>query len=442
VDVVVTNTNALTGTLTGGFIYSDDDPPHVSSVFPTSGPRAGGTSITISGSGFLAGAAVELDGVAASSVTVVDSETITCDTPAGAAGVADVKVANTDGQSYTLESGFTYWPRWVATANLATSGVSMFKLDEDTGELQLARVEPVTGPTRIDAGDGYLFVTYSGGVAMYAIDPQTGDLTLSDTSGTGGTSPTAVLYDRTNGFLYVTNYGSNSIAVLEVDDAAGTLAPVPGSPFGAAGFGPVALALDDASPMLFVANQASETVAAFDVNAATGELQLASLPPQPTGGDPRALAFGSSGGADYLFCMNYGDGTVSVYDVSGGALAEVADSPADLGVASTSGCEGLLFDDSGGSARLFVVAQSPSEVLVFDVSAAGALSEVAASPFGLGGQSGQTIIKVGDAVYVALASSAAVWGADYDDADGSLAELDGSTYGVGSSSPVDIAADD
>ncbi len=47
-------------------------------------------------------------GSAATAVTVVGSTTITAITPAGAAGSVSVKVTNSDGQSATLASGFTY----------------------------------------------------------------------------------------------------------------------------------------------------------------------------------------------------------------------------------------------------------------------------------------------------------------------------------------------
>jgi hypothetical protein len=82
--------------------------PTLSSVSTTSGTSAGGTSITITGSNFLAGATVTVGGAACTSVTVVSATSITCTTPAGTAGAQDVVVTNTDTQSATLSSGFTY----------------------------------------------------------------------------------------------------------------------------------------------------------------------------------------------------------------------------------------------------------------------------------------------------------------------------------------------
>ena len=82
--------------------------PTVSSINPTSGSANGGTPVTITGTGFLAGATVKLGGTAATGVTVVSSISITATAPAHAAGAASVVVTNTDAQNGTLTNGYTY----------------------------------------------------------------------------------------------------------------------------------------------------------------------------------------------------------------------------------------------------------------------------------------------------------------------------------------------
>ena len=82
--------------------------PAVSGVTPNAGPTGGGTSVTISGSGFAAGATVRFGGVAATSVNVNGSTSITAITPAHAAGSVSVVVTNPDNQSGTLTGGYTY----------------------------------------------------------------------------------------------------------------------------------------------------------------------------------------------------------------------------------------------------------------------------------------------------------------------------------------------
>src|SRR6185369_3682585 len=102
VNVVVTNTDAQSGTLTNGYTYTTTNPaPTVSSINPISGTANGGTAVTITGTGFLAGATVSLGGTAATGVTVVSSTSITATTAAHAAGTVNVVVTNTDGQNGT-----------------------------------------------------------------------------------------------------------------------------------------------------------------------------------------------------------------------------------------------------------------------------------------------------------------------------------------------------
>ena len=83
--------------------------PTVTSISPASGPTAGGTSITIAGTGFISGATVTIGGNDASDVSV-SATSITATTPAGAEGPQDVVVTNPDIQSDTLIGGFTYVP--------------------------------------------------------------------------------------------------------------------------------------------------------------------------------------------------------------------------------------------------------------------------------------------------------------------------------------------
>lgn len=82
--------------------------PTVSGIAPATGSTAGGTAVTITGTGFLTGATVKFAGVSATNVSVVSATSITATTPAHAAGKVDVVVTNTDAQSATLTQGFTY----------------------------------------------------------------------------------------------------------------------------------------------------------------------------------------------------------------------------------------------------------------------------------------------------------------------------------------------
>jgi len=81
--------------------------PMVTSISPFSGSTTGGTSVTITGTGFVSGATVTIGGTAATGVTTMSATSITATTPAGTAGARDV-VVTTMGGSVTLGGGFTY----------------------------------------------------------------------------------------------------------------------------------------------------------------------------------------------------------------------------------------------------------------------------------------------------------------------------------------------
>lgn len=82
--------------------------PTPSAIAPTSGPTDGGTSVTITGTGFASGASVKIGSVPLASVVVVSPSEIHGVTGAGPAGQADVIVINPDSRVGTLRHGFTY----------------------------------------------------------------------------------------------------------------------------------------------------------------------------------------------------------------------------------------------------------------------------------------------------------------------------------------------
>lgn len=87
--------------------------PTVTSVAPTTGTAAGGTAVTITGTGFRVGTRpiVLFDGAAADAVTVVNATTITCVTPPHAAypsALVDLVLVGSDGQTDTLADAFTF----------------------------------------------------------------------------------------------------------------------------------------------------------------------------------------------------------------------------------------------------------------------------------------------------------------------------------------------
>lgn len=89
-------------------LVSVDDRPVVTIVTPNTGPSSGGTSVTISGSNFKAGATVTFGGSSASDVVVVSANQVTCTTPAHFPATVDVRLTNPDAQYGVLLNGFTF----------------------------------------------------------------------------------------------------------------------------------------------------------------------------------------------------------------------------------------------------------------------------------------------------------------------------------------------
>ncbi len=90
-------------------VSSSNPAPTVGLITPDNGPTTGGTAVTITGTGFLAGATVSLGGVPATAVLVGSGTSITATTSAHVvAGAVNVVVSNSDGQSGNLSNGYTY----------------------------------------------------------------------------------------------------------------------------------------------------------------------------------------------------------------------------------------------------------------------------------------------------------------------------------------------
>ena len=130
-----------TSTPAGTFTYVAS--PTAASITPSSGPTSGGQTVVITGSGFVLGATVvTFDGVRATDVRVLDSDTLLAVTPAGAAGPAEVVVSVRGIPASPL--GY----RYVAGAGVPPAP-SIQGIDPDPG--------PTTGGTQVTvSGSGFV----------------------------------------------------------------------------------------------------------------------------------------------------------------------------------------------------------------------------------------------------------------------------------------------
>ena len=112
VDITVTTpagTSAMSSADQFTYIPPGPPAPTVTSISPTSGPPAGGTTVTITGTGFTYIQSVKFGSVAASGWSASGSTTIQTTSPAHIAGTVDVTVTTLDGTSATSAAdNFTY----------------------------------------------------------------------------------------------------------------------------------------------------------------------------------------------------------------------------------------------------------------------------------------------------------------------------------------------
>ncbi len=122
VDVTVTTPSGTSSTsYADQFTYSAPSAPTISSLDTNSGSTAGGTAVTITGTGFDSLTTVDFGGVPAEPVILVSPTEIIATSPAETAGTIDVSVSNENGTS-ALGSADRY--TFVAAAAPTVTGVS------------------------------------------------------------------------------------------------------------------------------------------------------------------------------------------------------------------------------------------------------------------------------------------------------------------------------
>lgn len=197
VDVTVTDPSQLRSATSLGdqFFYPTNPAPTVTAISPASGSTAGGTTVTITGTGFALATAVSFGSTAAAAFTVVNASTITATSPAGT-GIVDVTVANSGGTSATgAADRFNFVGPPVAGAKTVTaaynsSGTTSAAIDLST----VITGGAATGVT-VTSPPGHGSTSVSGTTVTYT--PTTGyrgaDSFGYTANGPGGTSSAAAV---------------------------------------------------------------------------------------------------------------------------------------------------------------------------------------------------------------------------------------------------------
>jgi 6-phosphogluconolactonase (cycloisomerase 2 family) len=227
--------------------------------------------------------------------------------------------------------------RFAYVANQTSNTISAYAIDANNGLLTPVTGSPFssigTTPAAllVDPNGTFLYVAdnTTSTVSVFAIAPITssipGALTPQNFSVVTGTSPDAIAIHPAGKFLYVANFGSNSVSAYAVGSG-GSLTALTNSPV-QAGVGPSSLKVDPNGNYLYVANEGGADVAVFVINATTGALTSISGSPFAAGNSPVSITIDST--AAFAYVANATDHSIAEYAISAttGALTAASGSP-------------------------------------------------------------------------------------------------------------------
>ena len=166
-------------------------------------------------------------------------------------------------------------------------------------------------------GDDFLYVLYSGvnatpgNVRAYGINAITGDIAGAGEPVNTGLDARSIAIDPSGRFLYVANYGSNTISAYTINSRTGALTSS-GVPV-ATGSAPTCVAVDPAGRFAYVANSGANTVSTYSINSSTGVLTSVGVP-VPTLSNPSCIVVEPRGWFAYV--VNSGSSNISSYAVN------------------------------------------------------------------------------------------------------------------------------
>lgn len=97
--------------------------PVINSITPCAGLIDGGETMSITGKNFINGVTVKIGQEPAADIVLSSNSLVTCTIPAHEAGSVEVYVRNPDGQSATLNNGYTYFEPYVPPEDTDGDGV-------------------------------------------------------------------------------------------------------------------------------------------------------------------------------------------------------------------------------------------------------------------------------------------------------------------------------
>ncbi len=188
VDITVTTPSGPSATNPPADQFTFEAAPAVSAVSPIAGPIAGGTAVTITGTGFAGASSLSFGSVPATSYAIVSATEITAVSPAEGAGAVDVQVTTPAGPSAISPADqFTY------QAAPSVTGINPVAGQLSGGASVTVTGTGLLGTTKVMFGS-VAAVSYSvvSATAITAVSPAQApgavDVTVTTTSGTSGAS--------------------------------------------------------------------------------------------------------------------------------------------------------------------------------------------------------------------------------------------------------------
>jgi 6-phosphogluconolactonase len=209
--------------------------------------------------------------------------------------------------------------------------IHVLALDATTGRWDVVQTVVTVGrvmPLAVSPDREHLYASlrsepYS--VSTFTIQPATGRLTLANTVPLAD-SMAYISTDRTGRYLFGASYSGNKVSVNAIDDA-GEVAPNPLAVI-PTGRNAHAILADRSNRFVFVSNLGDDAILQYRFDEADGTMTPNDPPAvhTPTGSGPRHFVFHPN--RALVFCLNELDGTVSAYRLdANGTLTLLASRP-------------------------------------------------------------------------------------------------------------------
>ncbi len=257
VDVTVTNITGVSATnVNDQFTFSDA--PAVTSVSPTGGPLAGGTTVTITGTNLNGATAVSFGGTPATSFTVNSDTSITAISPAHVAGTVDITVTTPAGTSPIVAGDqFTYVNAPTVTSvvpNIGPPAGGTTVAITGTNFVQVSAVNFGATPAVSYIVNSLTSIT---AVSPAGVDDTSVNVTVTNVSGTSAMAPA-------NLFTYSTAPSITSVSPNGGPLAGGTTVLITGSDF----TGATSVKFGTADALSFTVNSDTSITAVSPAHAA------------------------------------------------------------------------------------------------------------------------------------------------------------------------------